>query len=176
MNYLGHWLLTHQLLAGQHHLRTSQASASVRSQPAKAEPQSQSSQEKQRSQTSALDRQKRDLDTHNIVVVAGSSQQPQQRLGFGEDQGTRIVMLTSMTHSAGRLRFDDLHANRSYSGFHRYADSKLATMLGVKEFAERMDRQAAQNFQQLTMAASFKCCHCLTTFQTLELSHYMSTA
>ena len=53
-------------------------------------------------------------------------------------------MLTSMTHSAGRIRFDDLHAKKDYNGFHRYADSKLAILLAVREFAKRMDRQVAQ--------------------------------
>ena len=143
VNYLGHWLLTHQLLAGQHHLRKSQASASNKNQPTQA---------KQRSQSSALNRQEHALDTHNIMVVAGSSQQPQQNLGCGENQGTRIVLLTSMTHSAGRIRFDDLHATRSYSGFNRYADSKLALMLAVREFAQRMDRQAAQTNRPVCMA------------------------
>ena len=49
-------------------------------------------------------------------------------------------MLTSLTYKAGRIKFDDLRAERSYSGFHRYADSKLAELLAVKEFADRMDR------------------------------------
>ena len=51
-------------------------------------------------------------------------------------------MLTSLTYRAGRLKFDDLAAERSYSGFHRYADSKLAELLAVREFAQRMDRYA----------------------------------
>ncbi len=51
-------------------------------------------------------------------------------------------MLTSLTYKAGRIKFDDLRAERSYSGFQRYADSKLAELLAVKEFAERMDRYA----------------------------------
>ena len=51
-------------------------------------------------------------------------------------------MLTSLTYKAGRIKFDDLRAERSYSGFHRYADSKLAELLAVQEFAERMDRFA----------------------------------
>lgn len=51
-------------------------------------------------------------------------------------------MLTSLTYRAGRIKFDDLRGERSYSGFHRYADSKLAELLAVKEFAERMDRYA----------------------------------
>ena len=76
--------------------------------------------------------------------MAGNNQQTQQRLGASETPGTRVVMLTSLTHSAGRIKFDDLHATESYSGFHRYADSKLAILLAVREFAKRMDRQAGE--------------------------------
>ena len=162
MNYLGHWLLTHQLLAGQQHLRKSQATVNNRSQPAKAKQQLQSSLARQQSQTSALNRRKRDLDMHHITVVAGSSQQTQQSLGSDKDQGTRVVMLSSMTHSAGRIRFDDLHAKRSYNGFNRYADSKLAIMLGVQEFAKHMDRHAPQTNRQMCKAASsIMLVHCL---------------
>ena len=143
VNYLGHWLLTHQLLAGQQHLHKCQGSAINRSQPA---------QEKQQSQSSALNRQKHDLHQHNINVVAGSNQQTQQSLASRKPQGTRVVMLASMTHSAGRLRFDDLHAKKGYSGFHRYADSKLAIMLAVREFAQRMDRRAASTSTHKCMA------------------------
>ena len=123
MNYLGHWLLTNQLLAGQQHLRKSHASANVN----------------QQSQSPARNRQRQDYNSHQDVM-AKHNQQPQQGLGAGETPGTRVVMLTSLTHSAGRIKFDDLHATKSYSGFHRYADSKLAILLGVREFATHMDR------------------------------------
>ncbi len=59
--------------------------------------------------------------------------------------------MTSLTYKAGRIRFDDLAAERSYSGFHRYSDSKLAELLAVREFAERMDRYAP-------ICGLFDCC------------------
>lgn len=124
VNYLGHWLLTHQLLAGQQQLRKSQTS-----QPAQ-----------QTQQQSHVGPSKQH---HSSVLgrVAGSKQQSQHEAGCGDRKGTRVVMLTSMTHSAGRIRFDDLHAKQGYNGFHRYADSKLAILLAVREFAKRMDRR-----------------------------------
>ena len=123
VNYLGHWLLTHQLLAGQHHLHKSKDSASA----------------DHRSQSSAHNRQSHGHNP-NENVMAGNNQQTQQGSGPSAAPGTRVVMLTSLTHSAGRIKFDDLHAKKSYSGFHSYADSKLAILLAVREFAKRMDR------------------------------------
>lgn len=123
VNYLGHWLLTHQLLTGQQQLRKTQASQPM--------------QQTQQPPHSAPNKQH-----HSSVLgsMAGSGQQSQHGAECGERQGTRVVMLTSMTHSAGRIRFDDLHAKKGYNGFHRYADSKLAILLAVREFAKRMDR------------------------------------
>ena len=97
-NYLGHWLLTHQLLAGQQHLRKSQGSLWPMQQT-------------QQPQNSSLNGQH-----HNNVPghVAGSRQHGS---GCGKRQGTRVVMLTPMMHSAGRIRFDDLHAKKNCNGF-----------------------------------------------------------
>lgn len=73
-------------------------------------------------------------------MIGGNNQQTQPKSDDTETAGTRVVMLTSLTYTAGRIKFDDLHAKRGYSGFHRYADSKLAILLAVWEFAKRMDR------------------------------------
>lgn len=54
--------------------------------------------------------------------------------------GTRVVWLSSMTHRAGRIKFDDLQAKKSYNAFRRYGDSKLAELLAVRSFASRMRR------------------------------------
>lgn len=129
VNYLGHWLLTHQLLAGQQQLRNARASANK----------GHSAHQDQQSKNSAGSRLKHDQEMYHVATV-GNSQQQQQLAGAGEVQGTRVVMLTSMTHSAGRIKFDDLHARKSYSGFHRYADAKLAILLAVREFAKHMKR------------------------------------
>ena len=51
----------------------------------------------------------------------------------------RIVAVSSMVHrAAGRLDFDDLHAERRYIGFHAYCRAKLANVLFVRELARRL--------------------------------------
>ena len=117
VNYLGHWLLIHELLAGQRHIRSSD-----------------NQHHHQKFSHAQADR------------LQSDQQQPDQRrssghgLQQGSEQGARVVMLTSLTYKAGRIRFDDLDAKCSYSGFHRYSDSKLAEVLAVREFAQRMTR------------------------------------
>ena len=123
VNYLGHWLLTHQLLMGQRDLRA---------------------------------KQKRTRHNRQGMVLPSSAAKllnphkhrcnHQERPGAEVPQhamndGTRVVLLSSMTHRAGRIQFDDLHATRSYNSFRRYADSKLELLLAVRAFAQRMQRQ-----------------------------------
>lgn len=81
-------------------------------------------------------------------------------------------MLTSLTYKAGRIKFDDLRAERSYSGFHRYADSKLAELLAVKEFAERMDRYAVIDvtYVQIQAGQQSQNAVCLSSNKPLCLS------
>lgn len=129
VNYLGHWMLTHLLLAGQQRQR---ANSNVH-------------RNSNRHQDSAADLYpQHQLQSHSTSRAPQNSQQNDKVHGHqqpnADADGTRVVMLTSLTYKAGRIRFDDLRAERSYSGFHRYADSKLAELLAVKEFAERMDR------------------------------------
>ncbi|DBA83275.1 TPA: hypothetical protein ACH3X2_006777 [Trebouxia sp. C0005] len=127
VNYLGHWMLTHLLLAGQQRQRANSNvdKNSNRHQDSTADSHS-------RHQRHSMSR---DPQNSPPNVQQHGHQQPNADSG-----GTRVVMLTSLTYKAGRIKFDDLRAERSYSGFHRYADSKLAELLAVKEFAERMDR------------------------------------
>lgn len=129
VNYLGHWMLTHLLLAGQQRQR---ANRNVHKNS-----------NRQQDSTADLHPQHQH-QSHSVSRAPQNSQHsaPQhshQQPNDGSD-GTRVVMLTSLTYKAGRIKFDDLRAERSYSGFHRYADSKLAELLAVKEFADRMDR------------------------------------
>ncbi|DBB07492.1 TPA: hypothetical protein ACH3X3_008960 [Trebouxia sp. C0006] len=129
VNYLGHWMLTHLLLAGQQRQR---ANSNVH-------------RTSNRHQDSTADSHpQHQHQSHMLSQALQDSQQSAQQHGhqqpYADSAGTRVVMLTSLTYRAGRIKFDDLRAERSYSGFHRYADSKLAELLAVKEFAERMDR------------------------------------
>jgi len=124
-------MLTHLLLAGQQRQR---ANSSVH-------------RNSNRHQDSTADSHfQHQHQPHSVSRAAQNSQQSIQQHSHGQpndvSDGTRVVMLTSLTYKAGRIKFDDLRGERSYSGFHRYADSKLAELLAVKEFAERMDRYA----------------------------------
>lgn len=124
MNYLGHWLLMRQLLAGQQKLRSNHQ------------------------HQNSIDSSSRSGELTS--VTAGSQNNAkhisQERLSKPDDiqhaqhGGTRVLLLTSMTHKAGRIQFDDLAANKSYTGFRRYADSKLAELLAVRLFAQQMNR------------------------------------
>ena len=50
----------------------------------------------------------------------------------------RVVTVTSNAHSLGRIDFDDLQGERSYSGATAYNQSKLANLLFTYELARRL--------------------------------------
>lgn len=52
----------------------------------------------------------------------------------------RIVNVSSMSHSSGRINFDDLNMEQSYDGYDAYAASKLANILFTYELARRTTR------------------------------------
>ena len=52
--------------------------------------------------------------------------------------GARVVTQSSTAHKAGRMRFDDLHSERSYQRWIAYAQSKLANLLFAFELARRL--------------------------------------
>lgn len=49
----------------------------------------------------------------------------------------RVVIVSSMVHSSGRLNFDDMNSIAHYGGYQAYADSKLANSLFAVELARR---------------------------------------
>jgi len=51
----------------------------------------------------------------------------------------RVVSVSSLTHLAGRIDFDDLQAERSYSPTRAYAQSKLANLLFARELQRRFE-------------------------------------
>eukprot|EP01026_Neomeris_dumetosa_P069363 TRINITY_DN6854_c0_g1_i2.p1 TRINITY_DN6854_c0_g1~~TRINITY_DN6854_c0_g1_i2.p1 ORF type:complete len:345 (-),score=50.90 TRINITY_DN6854_c0_g1_i2:168-1202(-) len=58
-----------------------------------------------------------------------------------QERSKRIVMLSSMTHRAGDLNpFDEDFLAKKYEPFEWYAKSKLAILLGTKEFQRRFNR------------------------------------
>jgi NAD(P)-dependent dehydrogenase (short-subunit alcohol dehydrogenase family) len=56
--------------------------------------------------------------------------------------GARIINVSSQVHSSGEIDWDDLMAERSYSGYGAYAQSKLANVLFTRELARRQTRVA----------------------------------
>jgi hypothetical protein len=60
--------------------------------------------------------------------------------------GARVVTVSSSAHRLGRVRFDDLHGERSYGKWAAYAQSKLANLL----FAFELNRRARAAGADLT--------------------------
>lgn len=52
--------------------------------------------------------------------------------------GARVVNVSSLMHRYGKMRFDDLHGQRSYEKWSAYAQSKLANLLFTFELARRL--------------------------------------
>jgi NAD(P)-dependent dehydrogenase (short-subunit alcohol dehydrogenase family) len=52
--------------------------------------------------------------------------------------GARVVNVSSIAHSRGRMRFEDLQLTRGFQGYAAYAQSKLANILFTLELAERL--------------------------------------
>ncbi|WP_224240267.1 SDR family oxidoreductase [Hyalangium gracile] len=52
--------------------------------------------------------------------------------------GARVVNVSSIAHSRGRMRFEDLQLTRGFQGYAAYAQSKLANILFTLELAEHL--------------------------------------
>ncbi|MEL6288630.1 MAG: oxidoreductase [Pseudomonadota bacterium] len=62
-----------------------------------------------------------------------------QLLGkLAETAGSRVVITSSIAHRTGRIDFDDLNADKGYSRWPRYAQSKLANLMHTIELARRL--------------------------------------
>jgi len=57
--------------------------------------------------------------------------------------GARVVTLSSVAHWIGRIDFDNLNAEKHYSKWHAYSQSKLANLLFVHELQRRLQRSGA---------------------------------
>jgi NAD(P)-dependent dehydrogenase (short-subunit alcohol dehydrogenase family) len=56
-----------------------------------------------------------------------------------ESAPARIVTTASAAHQGARIPFEDLNAERSYRGFERYGQTKLANILFTRELARRLE-------------------------------------
>ena len=64
-------------------------------------------------------------------------------------EGSRIVVVASGAHKAGKIHFDDINLKRGYNVVRAYSQSKLANILFAKELSKRLkDRGITVN-----------CCH-----------------
>nr|XP_057916099.1 retinol dehydrogenase 11-like [Doryrhamphus excisus] len=52
---------------------------------------------------------------------------------------SRVINLSSIAHTMGRIHFDDLNGEKSYHPVRAYAQSKLANVLFTRELAKRME-------------------------------------
>jgi len=59
--------------------------------------------------------------------------------------GARVVTTSSTAHKAGRMNFDDLQSERSYSRVRAYAQSKLANLLFAYELQRRLTASGADS-------------------------------
>ncbi|MFO0557041.1 MAG: oxidoreductase [Polyangiales bacterium] len=62
------------------------------------------------------------------------------RLFSALDKGSnaRVVVVSSLVHKSGKIRFDDLHGERSYAKWSAYSQSKLANLLFTHELDRRL--------------------------------------
>jgi retinol dehydrogenase 14 len=56
-----------------------------------------------------------------------------------ESAPARVVIVSSYVHNQGRIDFDDIQGDQSYTGARAYSQSKLANVLFAYELARRVD-------------------------------------
>ena len=56
----------------------------------------------------------------------------------------RVITVASIAHRRGRINFDDLQSERSYSPFSSYAQSKLSNLLFAFEFHRRLEKTGSK--------------------------------
>ncbi len=59
-------------------------------------------------------------------------------------KGSRIVMVSSLSHKRGTIRFSDLNFNNSYKEFKAYAQSKLACLMFAYQLDKRLKKKGYQ--------------------------------
>jgi NAD(P)-dependent dehydrogenase (short-subunit alcohol dehydrogenase family) len=58
--------------------------------------------------------------------------------------GSRVVTVSSNSHRAGRIKFDDLQSSRRYRKYGAYGQSKLANLMFTYELQRRLSAAGAQ--------------------------------
>jgi NAD(P)-dependent dehydrogenase (short-subunit alcohol dehydrogenase family) len=85
---------------------------------------------------------------------------------LGEQEGSRVVVTSSLAHRGGRIFFDDIDASSSYRAQQRYQQSKLANLLFMYELDRRLTSAGSE-----TIATA---CH--PGIAETELSRHMPKA
>lgn len=57
---------------------------------------------------------------------------------FKESAPSRIINVSSIAHTRGKINKEDLNSENHYDGGEAYAQSKLANILFTKELSERL--------------------------------------
>ncbi|KAF8072364.1 Dhrsx [Scenedesmus sp. PABB004] len=85
------------------------------------------------------------LLAHELLAEQRRRRAKAAKRGCGADSGgTRLVMLSSLTHPAGKLQWADKQSLLAYNPFTSYAFSKLANTAMALEFQRRFDRNAGR--------------------------------
>ena len=92
------------------------------------------------------------MGTNHLGHVALTARLLPQLLAAG---APRVVVVSSTAHRVGRMAFDDLQSERSYSRWGAYAQSKLANLL----FAAELDRRAAGRLVVLAAHPGYAATH-----------------
>uniref|UniRef100_A0A383VX36 Uncharacterized protein n=1 Tax=Tetradesmus obliquus TaxID=3088 RepID=A0A383VX36_TETOB len=129
VNFLSHWLLAHELLSEQRKRRAKAAKKNHSSSSSKPNRKSSSS------SSTAL----------TTASISGSSMQSSKAAAADAAaccslEGTRLVMLSSLTHHAGSVQWGDKQSANGYNPFTSYALSKICNIIMAKEFQRRFDR------------------------------------
>jgi len=64
--------------------------------------------------------------------------------------GSRVVQVSSLAHHFGKIRFEDIHWEKSYKKWGAYGMSKLANLLFVRELTNKL----AESGDKVTVAAA----------------------
>lgn len=62
--------------------------------------------------------------------------------GSGDKPPGRLINVSSIAHTRGRIHFDDLSMSRGYTGYAAYAQSKLANVMHALSVSEREPAEA----------------------------------
>lgn len=83
-----------------------------------------------------------------------------------ETKKSRIVVTSSLAHKGGKIHFQDINAERRYSSWERYAQSKLANIVHATELDRRLRNSGSE-----TIAT---CCH--PGIASTELARHLPAA